>query len=70
MTDPDFPTQSSRLYLLVTKYWPRIAVVIVALAAVFEFGTGNLTVGWSLEFYIFAWATVVHEPHFRAILYL
>ena len=59
MTDTDFLTQSSRLYWLVTKYWPRIAIGIGIFVAGIEFTTGQLTSGWSLEFYFFAWAATV-----------
>ena len=48
---------SGRLYSAVTKHWPRIAVALVALAAISEWVIGGLTSNSGLEFYVFAWAT-------------
>ena len=54
---PSIERRSGAFYRAVTGYWPRIAVGIAALAAIFEFAIGSLSVGWSVEFYILAWAT-------------
>ena len=48
---------SGRLYTAITKHWPRIAAALVAIGIVLDFALGNLTVGGSLEFYVFAWAS-------------
>ena len=48
---------SGRLYRAVTRYWPRIAAGLVGLAVVLDFVVGQLSVGGSLEFYVFAWAS-------------
>lgn len=58
---PDAPqkqqTRSGLTYSLVTKYWPRIAAGLVALAVISEWVVGGLTANGRLEFYVFAWAT-------------
>ena len=52
--DQEAPS-SGRLYTLVTRYWPRIAVGVVLLGAVLGWVLDALTVGSGLEFYVFAW---------------
>ena len=53
MTDPP----SGKLYTAVTKYWPRIAAGLVGLVAVAEMVLGATTPGFTIGFYVFAWAT-------------
>ncbi len=48
---------SGPTYRIITRYWPRIAVGLVALAAILEWVIGGLTSNGALEFYAFAWAT-------------
>ena len=43
---------SGRLYSAVTKYWPRIAAGLVALAVVLEWAIGGLTANGAVEFYV------------------
>jgi hypothetical protein len=45
-------------YRIITRYWPRIAAALVALAAALEWVVGGLTSDAKLEFYVFAWASV------------
>jgi hypothetical protein len=40
-----------------TRYWPRIAVGLVAFAGIAEWVVGGITSDGALEFYVFAWAT-------------
>jgi hypothetical protein len=49
--------RSGMLYNAITRHWPRIAVGLVGFAALLDFVVGNLSVGGSLEFYVFAWAS-------------
>lgn len=57
---PDAPQDqqapSGLTYSLVTKYWPRVAAGLVALAALAEWIVGGLTSNGALESYVFAWA--------------
>ncbi len=48
---------SGRLYSAVTKYWPRIAAVLVGFVAAVEWASGSTTPGFTFGFYVFAWAT-------------
>ena len=47
---------SSRLYSVVTKYWPRIAAGLVLVVAGADLVIGGLTADSALEFYLLAWA--------------
>ena len=46
---------SGRLYTAVTKYWPRIAVGLVALVGVAGWIIEGLTADTGIEFYLMAW---------------
>jgi len=48
---------SGSLYIAITSYWPRIATGLVVLGVVLDFVIGKFSVGGSLEFYVFAWAS-------------
>ncbi|MFG1691130.1 hypothetical protein ACGF5M_03050 [Gemmatimonadota bacterium] len=63
MSEDNAPAQepaaeSGRVYRTVTRYWPRIAVGLVALAAFTEWIVGGLTADTSIELYLMAWAGV------------
>ena len=49
---------SGRLYSAVTKYWPRIAVGLVVVAAAGDLVIGGLTADSRFEFYVTAWAAI------------
>ena len=50
--------ESGTVYRTVTRYWPRIAVGLVAIAALAEWVVGGLTADTSVELYLMAWAGV------------
>lgn len=52
------PPESGRLYRIVTRYWPRIAVVLVFAIGTAEWVIGGLTADSNLEVYLLAWAAL------------